>query len=319
VTFAELSGSVAAFAPLDPREKKERAMSFIMRIVNMFLRMFGMGGLARLNTDAHRIARMANSGNAAGAQAHAMNMSNNNAAGAYGTPGMGGAVPPGYQPGVDMATQNAFIQQTMVNAQQHAQKTAAATAANPGLVAPIEGVTIEQYAQICAKAAQNLPPDQFDQMLMQQGMDRAKYDRVAAGWNARMRDDTTYALSTIYGQAFGGAGAGQFGAAGAAGADSRAGTGASGQAQGVGGGEPVSWEKYNEIGGAQRAWSQSGKDVNAMLQQQFGVNALDWSNMSQYWMSRMMTDPQKMMEMNTLQEQWAARYAAPKADQDLQF
>jgi hypothetical protein len=56
-----------------------------------------------------------------------------------------------------------------------------------------------------------------------------------------------------------------------------------------------------------------------MLKQQFNISAIDWSNMSQYWMARMMTDGQKMMEMNTLQEQWAARYASPKADQDLKF
>lgn len=293
-------------------------MSFFMRIINMILRMLGLGRLARLNSDLNTLNNTVNSGNYNAASAQAQAITNNNAAGAYGGPAQ--PVPPGYQQGVPMAVQNAFIQQAVVGAQQqHQQRVAAATAANPALTAPIEGVTIEQYAQLAAKAAQNLPPAQFDQMLMQAGMDRAKYDRVAAGWQARMRDDTTYSLVTIYGQAFGGAGAGQFGAAGAAGADARAMTGATGVAQGVAGGEPVSWDKYNEIGGAQRAWSQSGKDVNAMLQQQFGISALDWSNMSQYWMARMMSDPQKMMEMNTLQEQWAARYAAPKADQDLKF
>jgi hypothetical protein len=293
-------------------------MGFFMRIINMILRMLGLGRLARLNSDLNTLTNTVNAGNYNAASAQAQAVTHNNAAGAYGGPVQ--PVPPGYQQGVPMDVQNAFIQQAMVGAQaQHQQRVASATAANPALTAPIEGVTIEQYAQLAAKAAQNLPPAQFDQMLMQAGMDRAKYDRVAAGWQARMRDDTTYSLVTIYGQAFGGAGAGQFGAAGAAGAGSLAATGATGQAQGVASGEPVSWEKYNEIGGAQRAWSQSGKDVNAMLQQQFGVSALDWSNMSQYWMARMMSDPQKMMEMNTLQEQWAARYAAPKADQDLKF
>jgi hypothetical protein len=231
---------------------------------------------------------------------------------------MGGS-PMGGSPYFDQNAQNAMVQQAMVQAQQQHQQRVNSAAANPALTAPIEGVTIEQYAQLAARAAQNQAPGQFEQLLMQAGMDRAKYDRVAAGWNARMRDDTSFALTTIYGQAFGGAGAGQFGAAAAAGVSASAATGATGVAQGVAAGEPVSWAKYNEIGGAQRAWAASGKDVNAMLQQQFGISALDWSNMSQYWMARMMTDPQKMMEMNGLQEQWAARYAAPKADQDLKF
>lgn len=302
-------------------------MSFFMRLVNMFLRMIGLGHLARLNTAAHALHQTVQSGNHAASMAQAQALSNNAAAGAYGT-----AAPPGVQaasaaawgggvnPYANQEAQNAMVQQAMVGAQaQHNASVNAAVAANPALTAPIEGVTIEQYAQLCAQAAANQAPGAFEQILAQAGMDRAKYDRVAAGWNARMRDDTTFALTTIYGRAFGGAGTGQFGGAGAAGAGSLAATGATGMAQGVAGGEPVSWEKYNEIGGAQRAWSQSGKDVNAMLQKTFGVSALDWSNMSQYWMARMMSDPQKMMEMNTLQEQWAARYATAKADGDLTF
>jgi hypothetical protein len=290
-------------------------MGFIMRIVNMILRMLGLGQVARLNTQAHQFMNAAAPPAAPPAPMGGAPMAP--MGGAPMAP-MGGA-PMGGSPYFDQNAQNAMVQQAMVQAQQQHQQRVNSAAANPALTAPIEGVTIEQYAQLTARAAQNLPPAQFEQLLMQAGMDRAKYDRVAAGWNARMREDTSFALTTIYGQAFGGAGAGQFGAAASAGVGSMAATGATGVAHGVAGGEPVSWEKYNEIGGAQRAWAASGKDVNAMLQQQFGVSALDWSNMSQYWMARMMTDPQKMMEMNGLQEQWAARYAAPKADQDLKF
>ncbi len=299
-------------------------MGFIMRIVNMILRMLGLGQVARLNTQAHQLMQAAAP---PAAPPPPMAPMGGPPAGAWGgapTGGApagawGGAPAGGASPYFDQNAQNAMVQQAMVQAQQQHQQRVNSAAANPALTAPIEGVTIEQYAQLAARAAQNQGPGQFEQLLMQAGMDRAKYDRVAAGWNARMRDDTTFALTTIYGQAFGGAGAGQFGAAASAGVGSMAATGATGVAHGVAGGEPVSWEKYNEIGGAQRAWAASGKDVNAMLQQQFGVSALDWSNMSQYWMARMMTDPQKMMEMNGLQEQWAARYAAPKADQDLKF
>lgn len=307
-------------------------MSFFMRLINMFLRMIGMGGVARLNTDIHRINATLTSGgsaqdNSAAALAQAQAMTGNAAAGGYGGGANQAAMAnnaaawnAGLNPYANQAAQNAMVQQAMVGAQaQHNASVNAAVAANPALMAPIEGVTIEQYAGLCASAAQNQAPGAFEHLLAQHGMDRAKYDRVAAGWNARMRDDTTFALTTIYGRAFGGAGAGQFGAAGAAGAGSLAATGAMGMGQGVAAAEPVSWEKYNEIGGAQRAWSQSGKDVNAMLQKTFGCSALDWSNMSQFWMARMMTDPQKMMEMNTLQEQWAARYATPKADGDLTF
>jgi len=298
-------------------------------LIEWFLRLIGLGHLVRLNRDVNRLVNTVEGGNYAGATAQAAAMTNAQGQGTYNAGGQ--PVPQimaaqqanqqAWQPGQPMtAMQSGFVQSTMQNAMhQHQQNVNAATAANPALTAPIEGVTIEQYAAVCAAAAANQAPGAFPQILAQHGMDQAKYDRVAAGWQARMRDDHTFALSTIYGRAFGGAGQGQFGGAGAAGAGALGQVAATGAGAAVGGGEPCTWEKYNEIGGAQRAWSQSGKDVNAMLKQQFGISAIDWSNMSQYWMARMMTDGQKMMEMNTLQEQWAARYAAPKADQDLQF
>lgn len=298
-------------------------MNWIMKLVNMLLRLLGMGKVAKLNTDIHKLHQHVASGNYQGMMASGQALSNNAATGGYSSGGGIQVHSFAVNPFESQAAQNAMVQGAMTGAMASQQASVdQALAANPALVAPIEGVTIEQYAAVCAQAARNLSPSDYEQMLAHYGMDRAKYDRVAAGWNARMRDDGTHALSSIYGRAFGGAGAGQFGAAGAAGAGTLGQVAATGQGVAVGGpgaGEPVSWEKYNEIGGAQRAWSASGKDVNAMLQQQFGCSALDWSNMSQYWMARLMTEPQRMMEMNTLQEQWAARYAAPKADGDLSF
>jgi hypothetical protein len=302
----------------------------MMRLVEWFLRLIGLGHLVRMNRDLNRLNNAVQSGNYVGASAQAAAMTNAQAQGTYNTggqpvPQIAAAVQANQQnawaPGQPLtAAQAGFVQGTMQNAMaQHQNNVSNAVAANPALTAPIEGVTIEQYAQVCAAAAANQAPGAFQQVLAQHGMDQAKYDRVAAGWQARMRDDHTYALTTIYGRAFGGAGQGQFGGAGAAGAGALGQVAATGAGAAVGGGEPCTWEKYNEIGGAQRAWAQSGKDVNAMLKQHFNMSAIDWSNMSQYWMARMMTDGQKMMEMNTLQEQWAARYASPKADQDLKF
>ncbi len=302
----------------------------MMRLIEWFLRLIGMGHLVRMNRDVNRLVNTVNSGNYAGASAQAAAMTNAQGQGAY---NQGGQPVPQIQAAIQANQQNAwqpgqpltaaqagFVQGTMQNAMaNHQNNVNNAVAANPALMAPIEGVTIEQYAQVCAASAANQDPAAFQQLLAQHGMDQAKYDRVAAGWIARMRDDHTFALTTIYGRAFGGAGQGQFGGAGAAGAGALGQVAATGAGAGVAGGEPCTWDKYNEIGGAQRAWAQSGKDVNAMLKQQFGISAIDWSNMSQYWMARMMTDGQKMIEMNTLQEQWAARYAAPKADQDLKF
>jgi hypothetical protein len=192
-------------------------------------------------------------------------------------------------------------------------------AQNSELLAPVEGVTVEQYAGIAARQASGLSMPDFQALLAQNGMDQAKWDRVSGEWVRRMSMDTTATIATIYGRAFSGAGAGAYGQAGAAGAAAMAATGASGQMHVAGGGEPCTFEKYCEIGGAQQAWSASGKDVNAMLKQAFNISALDWSNMSSYWMTRMMADISMMTKMTEMQQYYAQKYASAKADQDLSF
>lgn len=49
---------------------------------------------------------------------------------------------------------------------------------------------------------------------------------------------------------------------------------------------PCTLERYAELGGAQAAWVREGRDVDALLQQQFGINALDWTNYRAYWTTR---------------------------------
>ena len=218
-------------------------------LIEWFLRLIGLGHLVRLNRDVNRLVNTVERGNYAGASAQASAMTNAQGQGAYNQGGQ--AVPQiqaavqanqnAWQPGQPMtAMQAGFVQSTMQNAMaQQQQNVNNAVAANPALTAPIEGVTIEQYAQVCAAAAANQNPGAFQQLLAQHGMDQAKYDRVAAGWQARMRDDHTFSLSTIYGRAFGGAGQGQFGGAGAAGAGALGQVSATGAGANVAGGEPV--------------------------------------------------------------------------------
>ena len=231
----------------------------------------------------------------------------------YGTPS-GGAVD-------DHLFNSSEIQSRMMAARmkqtQSKQNTFAAQ--NSELLAPVEGVTVEQYAGIAARQATGLSMPDFQALLAQNGMDQAKWDRVSGEWVRRMSMDTTATIATIYGKAFSGSGAGTYGAAGAAGAAAMNATGASGQMHTAGGAEPVSFEKYCEIGGAQQAWAASGKDVNAMLKQAFNISALDWSNMSTYWMTKMMADIGMMTRMTELQSFYAQKYASAKAGGDLQI
>lgn len=187
--------------------------------------------------------------------------------------------------------------------------------ADPALIAPVEGVTMEQYAQIQAQAA-SLSQEQLAALLAQHGMDLAKWSRVSNEWNDRMSKDTTHTLMTIYGQAFTGAGAGQFGAQ----AQAYAATGFDGSA--AGGAEPMPFERCCEIQGALQAWSATGQDVNAMLAKMFGMNAQDFSAAHTWWLSQLTADVAKFPRYTQLCEHYQAQYSAgaPAApDSDLTF
>lgn len=176
----------------------------------------------------------------------------------------------------------------------HRDKLGAAAQGNQQLFEPVEGVSLELYATTQAKAAtMGGDTSKWGQILAAAGMDQAKWDRVSAEWNRRMSGqagdmNATMAVITEYSKYFGQAGMGQYGGAAAANAGN---AGIYGNSQtGAVGAEPCTLERYAEIGGAQSAWAQQGRDVNAMLQQQFGMTALDWSNLSQYWSAKFSSD-----------------------------
>lgn len=157
------------------------------------------------------------------------------------------------------------------------------------LLAPIEGVTIEQYAQLSSRQT-SLAPGDFQNLLAQHRMDYATFERAAQGWQERMRDDTTFTVMNAYTKAF---------------------TAAPAPAPGGGGGggapaappREMSFEQYCEILGAQNAWTRQGKDVNAMLKQVFNLTAAEFATASAPISMKMMTDPNMAMRMMPLMQQ----------------
>ena len=89
------------------------------------------------------------------------------------------------------------------------------------LLAPVEGVTVESYASCAAAAAQGLPPEQFQQILANHGMDPVKWERVNVEWTDRMSKDASMTIMQFYGNAFQAAARGDFGSAGAAVAEAK--------------------------------------------------------------------------------------------------
>ncbi len=195
-----------------------------------------------------------------------------------------------------MAAQQRAMQRAMGDRNAFAIETAG------DVLSPIEGVTMEVYAGLQAKIG-GTPPEQFNQILAQQGMDREKWDRVAKLWLERMSTDTTGTVATAYSQAFLAAGSGKFGAAGQAAAQGMVG-GAMASA------EPVSFEKYAEISGAMAAWSKQGKDVNAGLNKHFQMNAQDFSQVAGYWSQKMMQDFSMFDRLSQLTTQYEQKYMA---------
>jgi hypothetical protein len=197
------------------------------------------------------------------------------------------------------------------------EQGAAMIAANPELMEPIEGITMEVYAQMSAKQAQGMDQAAFQAHVGEHGLDLPAWERVAASWMDRMGKDTTGTLATVYGKAFQGAGQGQFGAAGAA----HAATGYDGTA--AAGGEPMPFDKVCEIQGASSAWAKTGQDVNALLQSTFQMNAAEWASANSWWMSQLMADVARFEEYNQKVEAYEKQYmggaggAAP--DSDLSF
>lgn len=210
--------------------------------------------------------------------------------------------------------QHEFIQAAM-NAGSRAQREAmgAAVSQNSAILEPVEGVDIRMYATVQARAGTiGNDMSKWAGILAENGLDQAKWERVSAEWTRRMSGqagdmNATMALMTEYGKYFGMAGQGQHGAAAAANAGQ---AGNLNYGQGATGPEPCTMERYAEIGGAQSAWAQQGRDVNQMLQQQFGMTAMDWSNLSQYWSAKIAGDYRVALQISDLQTKYEQQYKA---------
>ncbi len=208
--------------------------------------------------------------------------------------------------------------QALMGSMQLAQEeeARAALAQNPALLAPEEGVPIETYAAICATVAgRNVEVAELQQILARASMDIPKWQRVNGAWAARMGADATHTVTMAFTKAYTAAGAGQFGAA--AQAASNAMSGAPGTA--VAGAEPMSLERYAEIGVAMDAWARQGRDVHAMMNQVFQINAGDLSNVGMYWHQRWTADVTLLGRYGALQDAARKKYEEPDPDADLVY
>ena len=164
---------------------------------------------------------------------------------------------------------------------------------------PVEGITLDQWASANAKLASGGTSDEVCKSL---GVDAPKWDRVNQEWLTRMKNDTSFTISTKYGAAFNQSASGNLGKGSASAAES------------------ISFEKYIEAMVAQDVLGKQGRDAQDVLKD-FGMTVADYSNVSSYWSGKMMSDFSLAMKMQTLMNEYKAKYESMKTDShsDLEF
>ncbi len=204
----------------------------------------------------------------------------------------------------NMIAQGMIDQKIEEQKQAHAQR--AADMRESGDLAPFMGIALEQWAQAQAAIASGA---QLPQILAGLGIDEATWQQVSAEWNARMARDTTTTIATVYGQAFTGAGAGQFGAAGQAAAAAMNPGGSVDGSQ-----EPVPFERWIEITVAQDAGAQQGKDPAAVLAE-FGITPAEWGTIGAWWGQKFNANAMAMMDdYNKWTAHFQQKYGVGHAD-----
>ena len=197
--------------------------------------------------------------------------------------------------------------------QQHMAGQQQAMAAKGGFD-PVEGVTLEAWAAINASIVSGA---NTEDLLKGAGIDKARWDRVSAEWNARMARDTTFAITTVYGNAFQAASKGKYGDYAREAAAARA---ANRDLQLE---IPMSWEQYWEILYEQSYGAKQGRDPVEVLKS-CGLTIVDWTDLSTFMGYHFNRTAQRHWSEyeaihKRVEAKFAAKYPGVQADVDIGF
>lgn len=168
------------------------------------------------------------------------------------------------------------------------------------ILEPFEGISLEQWAAVNAKMASGTA---VEEAIKDLGIDMPKWDRVNAEWLTRMKNDTSFTISTKYAAAFNTTATGNLGSGAGISADS------------------IPFEKYVESMVAQDILGKQGRDAQDILKD-FGMTVADYSNVSSYWTGKMMSDFSLAGKMAQLDAEFRKKYESMKggdAHGDLEF
>lgn len=143
---------------------------------------------------------------------------------------------------------------------------------NP-LLEPIHGVTLQDYSVISAKIASGIDEAEILKAL---GIEKAVYEEASALWIARMQEDSTWEVTTLFGQYF-------------AEPDKHPKLGslkAEVSAEGLANLEKLKTDRYfyEELTAARQAAYNYGYDGAQWIQDNFGINLGDFQSVAMQWM-----------------------------------
>ncbi|WP_027393772.1 DUF6620 family protein [Aquimarina latercula] len=180
-----------------------------------------------------------------------------------------------------------------------------------GLLDPIKGIDMETWAAANAKIAGGM---NLEEMLKVVGTEKPIWDEVSAEWTARMSQDTTFAISKVYGDAFLNSDIGKF-ASTATNETTEANTSNGGSAL-----DKVTedFELYIKIMCHQNMGASQGKDAASILGE-YGLSVTDWSSVGAQWSTKMATDTRMALKMGELMEKYNSEFATAGAGDDIDF
>jgi hypothetical protein len=184
-----------------------------------------------------------------------------------------------------------------------------AAAKSGGLLDPVQGVSLEDWAGANAKIAAG---ESLEVVLKVLQLEKPAWDAISAEWMGRMSRDTTFAISTVYGGAFTNPNIGRFAVkGGAAAAPKPAGGGALDKVLG-------DFELYVKIMTHQSVGAGQGQDAAAILKK-YGLTVADWAKVGMHWGTKMTSDMALATKMGGLMQKFTAELSAPGAGDDISF
>lgn len=189
-----------------------------------------------------------------------------------------------------------------------------ARAAAGGELNPVEGVSLDAWAALNAAIVGGANPDD---LLKGAGIEPGRWQRVSAEWNARMARDTTFAITTVYGQAFQNASQGKYAAY------AREATAARTANRDLTMEPPLSVEQYFDAMFAQSYATKQGQNPVDALKSK-GLTIVDWTDLGGFMGYYFMRNHARQFPywdkvMRETQARYEAQYPGVKPDLDIQF